>query len=91
MTEWVESQPVSLTKADVIIDDFLNSRFSRYGVPFRITTFRDSQFESEFFECLAKTIGFCRLRTTAYHLQTNVHIERFHKTLKGALKSAKSD
>ena len=50
-----------------------------------------SQFESELFECLAKTIGFCWLRTTAYHPQSNGQIERFHRTFEEALKSAKSD
>ena len=56
-----------------------------------LTTDRGSQFESELFECLAITIGFCRLRTTAYHPQSNGQIERFNRTLKEALNSAKSD
>ena len=86
MTKWVEAQPVSSTTADIISDVFLNSWFSRFGVPLYLTTDRDSQFESELFECLAKTIGFCRLRTTAYHRQSNGQIERFYRTLKEALK-----
>ena len=36
-----------------------------------MTKDRGSQFESELFERLAKTIDFCRLRTTAYHPQSN--------------------
>ena len=91
MTKWVEAQPVSSTTADVISDAFLNLWFSTFGVPLYLTTDRGSQFESELFECLAKTIGFCRLRTTAYHPQSNGQIERFHRTLKEALKPAKSD
>ena len=70
MTIWVEAQPVSSTPAVFISDAFLNSWFSRFGVPLYITTDRGSQFDSELFECLAKTIGFCRLRTTAYHPQS---------------------
>ena len=91
MTKWVEAKPVSSTTADVISDAFVNSWFSRFGVPLYLTTDRGSQFESELFERLAKTIGFCRLRTTAYHPQSNGQIESFHRTLKEALKSAKSD
>ena len=85
------STTVSSTTADVISDAFLNSWFSRFGVPLYLTTDRGSQFESELFECLAKTIGFCRLRTTAYHPLSNGQIERFLRTLKEALKLAKSD
>ena len=91
MTKRVEAQPVSSTTADVITDAFVNSWFSRFGVPLYLTTDRGSQFESELFECLAKTIGFCRLRTTAYRPQSNGQIERFYSTLKEALKSAKCD
>ena len=91
MTKWIEAQPVSSTTADVISDVFLNSWFSRFGMPLYITTDRGSHVESELFECLAKTVGFCRLTTTAYHPQSNSQIERFHRTLKEALKSAKSD
>ena len=91
MTKWVEAQPVSSTTANVMSDAFLNSRFSRIGVPLHLTTDRGSQFESELFECLAKDVVFCRLRTTAYHPQLTGQIEGFHRTLKKALKSAKSD
>ena len=91
MTKWVEAQTVSSTTADIISDAFLNSWFSRFGVHSYITADRGSQFEGELFECLAKTIGFCRLRTTDYHPQSNGQLERFHRTVKEALKSAKSD
>ena len=54
-----------------------------------ITTDRGSHFEGELFECLVKTIGFCRLRTTAYDPRSNGQIKRFPRTLKEALKLAK--
>ena len=38
MTKWVEAQPVSTTKADVMRDALLNSWFSRFGVFLYITT-----------------------------------------------------
>ena len=90
-SKWVEAQPVSSTTADVISDAPLNSWFSRFGVPLYLTTDRGSQIESELLECLATTIGFCRLRTTAYHPQSNSQIKRLHRTVKEALKSAKRD
>ena len=69
ITKWVEAQFLPSTKAGVFFDVFLNSWFSRLGVPVYITTDRDSHFESQFFEFSAKTIGFCWLTTTVYHPQ----------------------
>ena len=82
MTKCVEAQPVSSTKAVAISDAFLSSWFFGFGVPLYITTDRDSHFVSELFECLAKSIGLCRLSTTTYHPQSNFQVERFHRTLK---------
>ena len=48
-------------------------------------TDRGSQFESEFFSELATLIGFHRMRTTAYHPESNGMIERFHRTMKSAI------
>ena len=84
-TNWVEADPVSSITATEIAQSFIRTWFSRFGVPLYLTTDRGKQFESELFAELAKTIGFCRLRTTAYHPQSNGKIERFHRFLKAAL------
>jgi hypothetical protein len=41
----------------------------------------------DLFNILAASVGFYRLRTTAYHPQTNGKIERAHRTLKNILKA----
>ena len=56
-----------------------------------ITTDRGTQFESQLFAQLSQTLGFCRLRTTSYPPQSNGKLERFHRTLKAALMSSKTD
>jgi len=60
---------------------------SRFGVPLYLVTDRGRQFESELFDKLSSIIGFHRLRTTAYHPQSNGIIERVHRTIKTALKA----
>ena len=58
-------------------------------MPLYIITDRGSQFESEIFQELSSIIGFHRLRTSAYHPQTNEIVERMHRTLKTAILARK--
>ena len=83
-TRWVEAYPLEDITAMSVACTFLNW-ISRFGVPLHVITDRGKQFESELFQELAKLIGFYRLRTTAYHPQTNGMIERVHRTLKTAI------
>ena len=62
-----------------------------YTVHLDIVTDRGRQFESELMSHLSSLIGFHRLRTTAYHPQSNGMVERFHRTLKNALKARPDD
>ena len=84
-TRWMEAQPLTEITAQTIAEAFVNTWITRYGVPLHVVTDRGRQFESELFAELAKIIGFHRLRTTAYHLQSNGLIERAHRTLKTAI------
>ena len=88
-TRWVEATPLQNTSASTIALAFLNTWISRFGVPLHVVTDRGSQFESELFRDLSTIIGFHRLRTTAYHPQTNGIIERLHRTLKTAIMARK--
>ena len=58
---------------------------ARFGVPLHVITDRGTQFEAAVFSQLAAILGFHRLRTTAYHPQTNGMVERLHRTLKTAI------
>ena len=79
-TNWIEAHPVHSITAEEVCHDFLTSWFSRFGVPLYITTDRGTHFESQLFAQLSQTLGFCRLRTTSYHPQSNEKVERFHRT-----------
>ena len=90
-TNWIEAHPVPTITAEEVCQAFLTSWFSRRGVRLYITTERGTQFENQRFAQLSQTLGFCRLRTTSYHPQSNEKVKRFHRTLKAALMSSKTD
>lgn len=85
-TRWLEATPIANTTADTITDAFFRTWIARFGAPSVITTDRGSQFESLIFESMTKLIGSRRIRTTAYHPQANDMIERWHRSLKAAIK-----
>lgn len=88
-TRWIEACPLSEITAKAVSLAFVDLWISRFGVPLHVVTDRGSQFESELFAELSKIIGFHRLRTTAYHPQTNGMVERAHRTLKTAIMARK--
>ena len=88
-TRWIEAIPMSNISASTVAHSFISGWISRFGVPLHVITDRGTQFESELFNELSKVVGFHRLRTTAYHPQTNGMIERSHRTIKTAITSRK--
>ena len=64
---------------------------SRFGTPLELITDRARQFQSNLFEQLSKSLGFIKLRTTAYHPMSNGLLERQHRTLKTMLRCHKGD
>ena len=90
-TRWTEAIPLMDITATSVASAFLDTWVSRFGVPLYVVTDRGTQFEAELFQELAKFIGFHRLRTTAYHPQSNGMLERFHRTLKAAIMCRKEE
>ena len=90
-TRWVEVAPITDITATSVANALLETWIARFGVPLYVVTDRGAQFEAELFQLLAEMIGFHRLRTCAYRPQSNGMIERFHRTLKTALKARKED
>ena len=86
-TRWPEAIPIVDTTAETVADSLIYNWIAKYGVPESISTDRGSCFESRLFNQLLKTLGCKHQRTCAYHPQSNGLIERFHKTLKSALRS----
>ena len=60
---------------------------SRFGIPEDISSDRGSQFTSALWTEIAKRLGVKVHRTTAFHPQANGMVERFHRSLKAALKA----
>lgn len=90
-SRWPTAIPLADIEAKTVAKALLNSWIANFGVPHEITTDQGRQFESQLFNELAKMCGTKHIRTTAYHPQANGIIERFHRTLKAALKCHNSN
>lgn len=87
-SRWPEVRFFPRATTDNLIQ-FLTDVFSREGNPERITSDNGSIFVSHRFQTFAKTIG-CRLvRSSPYSPQTCGLVERFNRSLKNAILSAR--
>ena len=59
----------------------------RFGLPADISSDRGAQFTSQLWSAMADLFGSKLHRTTAYHPQANVLVERFHRHMKSALRA----
>ena len=69
------------------VEALVGGWISRFGIPEDISSDRGSQFTSALWTEIAKRLGVKVHRTTAFHHQTNEMAERFHRSLKAALKA----
>jgi len=88
-SSWIEACPLFCITAAAVAEAFVTTWVSRFGVPLYLITDRGKQFESDLFSKLSSILGFHRLRTAAYHPQSNGKIERAHRTIKTAVKARK--
>lgn len=89
-TRWPEAIPMADMTAQTVAKTFISEYISRFGVPQTLTTDQGSQFESKLFTELSKVLKMKRIRTTAYHPQSNGLVERFHRTLKASLRASEN-
>ena len=85
-TKHVEAYPLPDQEAVTIARVFLNEFVARYGVPYVIHTDQGTNFESNLFKELCKTLGIAKTRTTPYHPQCDGQVERMNRTIVELLK-----
>ena len=90
-TRWPEAIPLRATTTADVARAFIGSWVSRFGTPVDMTSDRGPQFTSDLWDAVATGLGVRLHRTTAYHPQANGLVERFHRSLKSALRATLTD
>ncbi|KAK3760561.1 hypothetical protein RRG08_022844 [Elysia crispata] len=85
-TRWPEAIPLQGITTYECVHALINGWIARFGVPGDISSNRGSQFTSSLWSEITARLGVKLHHTSAYHPQANGMIERFHRTLKTALK-----
>lgn len=89
-TCWIEVIPLPEASSETVCKAFYQNWITRFGVPYSVVTDRGSQFSSDLFHNLGKLCGIKIKHGTAYHPQSNGKIERYHRTIKSAIKAHNS-
>lgn len=90
-SRWPEVAPMENMTAETVAETFYTTWISRFGCPHKITTDQGRQFEATLMVSLTKLLGIQRCRTTPYHPQSNGMIERWHRSIKAALRCHEDD
>lgn len=80
-TRWPEAAVVDSETAEAAARAFFAGWIARYGQPRKLTSDRGKAFTGEVITELCQWLGIERVRTTAYHPQSNGVEERAHKTI----------
>ena len=84
-TNWCELIPVKSVTSKATVETISDQWISRYGCPEAILTDQGTNFESGLFYHVCKRFGIKKLRTTAYHPQTNSKVERLNRFIAAGL------
>jgi len=88
-SRWPEAIPLRTITAKVVAEGMIEI-FSRTGIPSQILSDQGAQFMSSLVKELCLLLSIDRVRTTAYHPQSNGMLERMHGTLEAMLAKAHS-
>ena len=89
-SRWPEAVPLSSITAESCSRAFISTWVSRFGVPALLTSDRGAQFTSAVWSEVCSVLGISHIQTTSFHPQSNGMIERFHRSLKCALRARMS-
>ncbi|KAJ8401807.1 hypothetical protein AAFF_G00377780 [Aldrovandia affinis] len=90
-TRWPEAVPLASTTTADVARAFIDTWVSRFGTPSDLSSDRGSQFTSELWAEVARALGVRLHHTTAFHPQANGLCERFHRSMKAALRASLKD
>ena len=85
LTKWVEVFPTPDQSALTIARLLVSKIISRHGAPRELLSDHGAAFLSKLLHELYRLMGIHKVSTTAYHLQTDGLVERFHRTLTAIL------
>ena len=86
-TKWVEAVPLANQNTETLARAFVENVVARHGVPVKLLTDQGSNLESELIKEVFRILDVHKLRTSAYHPQTDGQVERFNRTLKTIISS----
>ena len=86
-TSWPEAIPIHDITAAAVTKAFVSTWIGRFGPPEIVITDQGRQFFSNHFKETCRKFGIEHRHTTPHHPECNGKIERFHRSLKNALKT----
>ena len=90
-SRYLVAVPVKDVLAETIAKKLVKHWIMKLGTPRILLSDRGVQYESQLFQALCKYLGITKVRTSAYHPQTNGVIERTHGFINNALKMTVSE
>ena len=87
-SRWPEAWPIPDITTETVARKFVEEWVSRFGIPAKITTDRGPQFQADLYRKFADLLGVQLISTSAYNPRANGMIERFHRSLKSAIKAS---
>ena len=89
-TKWAEAFPLRSHSAEDIYP-FVLDFIARYGIPDTLLTDQGGEFENVLLDKLYDQLGLRKIRTAAYHPQTDGQAERFNRSLIEMLRATTTD
>jgi cleavage and polyadenylation specificity factor subunit 1 len=86
-SRWVEVAPLASISAVDCAWAFMHTWVACFGVPSQLTSDRGAQFTSALWDQLCKFLGIKHILTSAFHPASNGILERWHRSLKAALRA----